>query len=347
MGMTLRTKRVVLGFTALILIVVFLLVVMYRVAGSLRERQRYEEERAALMPPPPNVHVVEARTHHQDRRYSAQLLPWMRARVPAEVTGRVVEIYVEAGTAVEAGAPLVRLDDRLARIAVESTEARHAEARRLLEEGERLVRTNAVSRTEYEARAAAVRLTEAALAEAREVLERHTVRAPFHGTVNDRQVDIGDAVRANDPVAEVVDLDKLRVVFFVSEQDLGAFEVGKPVALRVEARPGEGFEPTVDFVSRSADERTRLFKVEAVLENENAGLPGGLQGVVEATIDLFKDRPFVPVAAVRFAGRHALVLVQAEGAEEPGLVEIEVGPELNGYYPVLEGLAAGDRILVR
>jgi membrane fusion protein (multidrug efflux system) len=341
-----RTKRVILGFLALGLLVCFIILGSLRFAASTREQKLYEEERAAMKQPEPNVFTVETGTRPQIRRYAAQLKPWMEANVPAEVAGRVTNVMIEAGQSVKEDEPLVQLDDRLASIAVSRSKANYEEARRLLAESERLLKTRAISDSQYRAQNALVRIAEAEFAESAETLARHTIRAPFNGIVNARLVDIGDAINANQPVAEIVDLEKLRIELFVSENDLGAFPENKEIDLLLPSRPGRIFEPRVDFVSRSADPATRMFRVEALLPNTEDPLPGGLQGIVSTEVDRFKGLPMVPAMAVRFIGKNSMVWKQLpDGTAEQ--VAIVVGPELDGVYPVLDGLDAGDRIIIR
>jgi hypothetical protein len=67
---------------------------------------------------------------------------------------------------------------------------------------------------------------------------------------------------------------------------------------------------------------------------------------VTAAVRLYRDTLFIPTAAVRLEGARALVQRVREGAAaEP--VSIEIGPEIDGRFPVLAGLDAGDRLLVR
>ncbi len=337
-----RTKRLVLGFLAVGLVMAFVLVGVTRYVETRREQQRFETERADLKPPEPVSCVIEERALTRHRKFSADVNPWTSARVPAEMSGKIVETLVEAGQAVEKGDVLVRLDDKRARIAVDLSKARNTEAMRLLAEADRLQKSRVVSQTAYEAAATEARVSRAQLTDTEDLLARHSVKAPFTGIVNRRMVDVGDAVNLNQQVAEVVDITKLRVVFDVADTDLSAFKPGSSVSLRVPGVLSQALSPTIRFVSRSADPETRLFRVEAELENP--GIPGGLQGVVEADVETFPSGPVVPAAAVRFAGRDAMVLKDAEG---PVLTKIVVGPEIDGVFPVLEGLKAGDRVFIR
>lgn len=344
--MTRRNKRAILGFLAVGLMVGFILIAAGRFLAGVREKQRFEQERAELKPPDPESVVVANAAPVRIRDYSAEVVPWMEARVPAEVPGRVVEASVEAGWAVKAGDVLVRLDDRRARIALDLALARHEEAVRLFSEAERLQKSRVVSQTQYESVRSEVKVTKAQVEDARDNLDRHTVRSPFDGIVNERLVEVGDAVNANEAVATVVDLARLRVRFAVAEAEIGAFPPDRPLKLRVLSAPHEALEPRVAFVARSADPGTGLFRVEALLDNANGKLPGGLQGEVEAEVQVFPEGPVVPAAAVRFAGRDAFVL-KDDGGAEPVTTRIVVGPEVDGVFPVLEGVKAGDRLFVR
>jgi RND family efflux transporter MFP subunit len=340
-----RTKRAVLGFLALGLVVASVLAGASRYLEAQREKRRGEVERKELLPPPPVPVVIESMPLERLRNFTAVLMPWMTAGVPAEVAGRVVSVFVEAGACVSAGDVLLQIDPTRAQILKDAAALRVSETERLLKEAERLRDVRAISITAYETALSESRIAQSAFEEARDTVERHTVKAPFDGTVNARLVDVGDAVNVNEPVVELVDLAKLRVEFFVTESDLASFPVGESLPLRISSGAGGLLEPVVRFVSRSANPATRLFKVEAVLDNSTLHLPGGIQGRVSATVQEFAPGPVVPAVAVRFAGADAIV--QKDTPEGPSPIKIKVGPEIDGRFPVLEGLQPGDKVFVQ
>jgi membrane fusion protein (multidrug efflux system) len=345
MPYTRRTKRLILGFATLLLVLGFIIIGSMRWQDAQKAKKRYEEERSNLQVAPPNRHVVRKGESAQLRRYTAVLRPWIEAEVPAEVAGRVLEVLVEPGDQVEAGQVIARLEDQLARIAVDLAQARLDEQQRLLAEANRLVKSRAISETQFQSVAAEVRVATALLAEAKERLKRHTIRAPFAGVINARLVDVGDSINQYEPAAELLDLTRLRVEFFVSERDISAFPRGRQLALFLPYLPQEEFAPKVDFTSRAADPGTRLFRVEATLPNTDLRLPGGLQGIIEAEVARFTDAVLVPTMAVRFRGRQAEVLRETSSGRRE-TVPVEVGPEIEGFYPVLRGLEAGDVLLI-
>ena len=342
-----RSKRAILAFAGLLLFVAVLLAVTGRYFQVVQQTRRLEEEKATLKQGEEFFFTVERRTLERERRFPAAVDPWLVASVPAEVTGRVSEVKVEAGSLVRKGDPLVLLDDEIAASDYRRASAKLEELQRLLGEAEILGQSKVVSRTQVESVRAEARQADAEEDVTRARLEDHTIRAPFGGSVAERLVQIGEAVNVNQPVVRLVDTSRLRVVFYVNERDVASFPAGTTVRLRLPSAPGQVYVVPVVHVARASDEATRLFRVEGELANADLALRGGLSGEATATIALYTDQLFIPTACARLEGAGAYVLRVRQGEGGPESVRIQVGEEVDGFYPVLEGLAAGDRLLVR
>lgn len=342
-----RSKRAILALSGLLLVVVVLLSVVGRYFEVVEQRRRLEDEKASLKQREQFYFTVEPRTVERERRYTASVDPWLVSSIPAELAGRVSEVKVEPGSRVKAGDALVLLDQEIAESEYRRATARLQELERLLAEAEVLGKSSVVSRTQVEAVRAEVRVAGAEADAARARLERHVIRAPFDGSVVERLVQVGEAVNVNQPVVRMVDVSRLRVVFYVNERDVASFPEGKAIQVRLPAAPGKVFEAPVRHVAPASNENTRLFQIEAELPNADLALPGGLTGEATAVVGLYDRQLFVPTACVRLEGSGAYVLRVGAGESGPESVRIRVGEELDGFYPVLEGLSAGDRILVR
>lgn len=342
-----RSKRAILAFIGLVLIVTVLLAAVSRYFDSVEQTRRLQEEKALLKEREDFVFTVESRTVERERRFAAAVDPWLVADVPAEVGGRVSAVKVEPGSLVKAGDPLVLLDDEIAASDHRRAEAKLSEMQRLLNEAEVLGKNRVVSRTQVEAVRAETRQADAEEDATRARLDDHTIRAPFDGSVVERFVQVGEAVNVNQPVVRMVDTSRLRVVFYVNERDVVSFPAGTKVKLRLPAAPGKIYEVPVVHVARASDEQTRLFRVEGELPNMDLALRGGLTGEVTAKVGLYENQLFIPTACVRLEGAGATVLRVPPGEGGPESVHVRVGEELDGFYPVLEGLSPGDRLLVR
>jgi multidrug efflux system membrane fusion protein len=92
--------------------------------------------------------------------------------------------------------------------------------------------------------------------------------------VQDRAVEVGDYVRAGDPVATFVDNTRLIVTGSLAEQEAGFVKVGDTaVAVLVTGQEARG---RIRYLAPVADEATRTFTVELEIPNPRGVLPAGV-----------------------------------------------------------------------
>ena len=131
-----------------------------------------------------------------------------------------------------------------------------------------------VSEAQLQEAAALLETARAELARAELDIAQMTIRAPFDGALQDRMVEIGDYVKAGDPVATFVDERKLIISANVSEFD--AHHVAKGHAGFARLATGELVEGTIRYVAPVADEATRTFTVELEVDNAAGTYRGGM-----------------------------------------------------------------------
>lgn len=174
------------------------------------------------------------------------------------------------------------------------------------------------------------------------------VPAPSSGTITTRAVNPGEVIEANKELMRVTDLSTVWVVGQVYEKDLATVRVGSGANISSDAYPTRIFRGRVSYVDPKIEQATRTAQVRIELANPGQVLKigmyvnvafGGL-GVAERTA------PFVPRAAVQTIGNQQLVFVATDKPNEFVVRPVRLGPEGNGVYPVLEGLNAGERIVV-
>jgi multidrug efflux system membrane fusion protein len=200
--------------------------------------------------------------------------PARKVEIKAETSGRVTALGIARGEPATAGQPLVKLDlrDRAARLAqaragVNEQQAAFAAQQELKPQG--YVSDTQLAETRAKLEAAKAELTRAELD-----LDYMTVRAPFNGTVQERAVEVGDYVRAGDPVATYVDNTRLIVTGSIAEQDAGFVRIGnKATAVLVTGQEVQGL---IRYLAPVAEETTRTFTVELEIPNPGGKLPAGV-----------------------------------------------------------------------
>ena len=174
-----------------------------------------------------------------------------------------------------------------------------------------------------------------------------SIPAPSTGTVTTRSVNPGEVIEANKELMRVTDLSTVWVVAQVYEKDLAIVRVGSSANITSDSYAGRVFRGHVSYVDPKIDLATRTAQVRIELANPGGVLKIGMYvnvafgalGAAENTI------PVVSKAAVQNIGNRQFVFLPTANANEFALRAVRIGPESNGFYPVFEGLTAGDRVV--
>ena len=177
--------------------------------------------------------------------------------VASEVTARVTAVLAREGDTVQAGAPLVRLDDAVVR--VQMAQAPAAEQQVL------------------------------ALQQA-----KYTVGAPLTGTVLRRAIEPGEVAVTGAPLLTIADVQQLEMKVYVLQRDLATVRLGDPATVQAEALPGEAFPGTVTWVAGQAeftprnvqtakDRANLVFAVKVRVDRPDGRLKPGMSASVRFT----------------------------------------------------------------
>lgn len=302
--------------------------------------------------------VVERDTLRVTVRSVGSLAADQRVELAAETDGRVSEVAVQEGENVERGQLLLRLDrqklaseQRAAEATLERARQQAANLRRQAERNEGLLAEGAISEQAYEdlqTRAetaeAEARQAEANLSLARARLADATVRAPFAGRVGIRRVDLGQYVRAGDPLVSLVDNDPLDIEFSVPERFLGQLQTGQIASVRVASTPDTTYEGRVTFVSPEVDVANRTVTVKATIPNASGALRAGQFADVILVLEVRPDALVVPEEAiVPRGGTNVVFAVEADTARRRN---VQLGERSPGRVEIVAGLSAGDTVVV-
>jgi membrane fusion protein (multidrug efflux system) len=317
-------------------------------------------EDSVVKAPPVLVEPVEVRRVVDRIRATGQLVAKAKATIAAQVNGAVTSILVEEGDSIVAGQALLEIDPQRRKLELADAEARLAEAqanvieaRRELDRLRELKKSNAASQSRLDEAQTRFSLagSQAAGAEARaglarRALEDATVRAPFAGLVARRAVSVGEYVGVGLPLFELVALDPIEVEFTLAEVDSARVALGNTVELRVAPFPDEGFTAGVTVIAPTIDPSTRTLRVKAELPNPDGRLRPGLFAHVDLGVSERDDVVMVPEDALIQRAK-GVIVYRLEDGSRARVVPVRTGTRLGNLVEVSEGLAAGDRVVVR
>ncbi|MBE0414601.1 efflux RND transporter periplasmic adaptor subunit [Yoonia sp.] len=235
--------------------------------------------------------------------------------VAAETSGAVISEPLRKGAFVDAGDELCQLDPGTRQASLAEARARLAEAvsrepeaeagvieaaarireaevnlnaaRRLSQDGfaseTRLVSAEATmesaqaglqrANSAVASARAGIQSAEAAVATAEREIERLHIIAPFAGLLETDTAELGTLMQPGSPCATIIQLNPIKLVGFVPETEVSKVTVGAMAGARL--TNGLQVRGQVSFVSRSADDLTRTFRVEVTVPNADLGISDG------------------------------------------------------------------------
>ncbi len=314
---------------------------------------------------PAPVRVVQAVATDSARllRLTGTVTAERRARLSPRVSGLVSTVRVDAGDRVEKGDVLLDLDRVLAELAVRQAQAaldearaRLAEAKRLQAEAATLLRDEFIPESEVESRGATVKLNAAAVArldaearEARELVARHSVIAPFAGVIASKRTESGEWVETGTAVLELVGTEDLRLDVQVPQERFVDIEEDMAVEVRLDGWPDRPRVGRVAAIVPVNDPGARTFLVRVELGAAAAIFPG-MSGDASFAIRGQPNAMVVPRDALVRApdgGDRIWVVEARDGGTQAVPRKVSIGRALAETVEVVEGLALGDSVVVR
>ncbi len=201
-----------------------------------------------------------------------------QAVLAARTAGIVQELGVKQGGDIAADALVVRLEGAEIEAGVETAQAALEQATETLTVGQALYDKGSLPELELTSRRSAKAAAEAGLSQAMAAQDRLLLKAPFAGTVDTVDVELGEWVQAGAAIATILALDPIVVKAEVSERDVAFVAIGSKAKVRLV--DGVEMEGVVRHVSAQASTKTRTFGVEVALPNADHAIPAGMTAEV-------------------------------------------------------------------
>ena len=176
-----------------------------------------------------------------------------------------------------------------------------------------------------------------------------TITAPFEGIVTTRNLHPGALIGpasgpgGTQPILQIVDDKRLRLVVPVPEAQLGEIKLGQLVTFTVPAYPGQTFQAPIERISREVDEKSRTMPVELDVVNRAGPLAPGSFTTVSWPLERAYPTLFVPTSAVTNDQQHTFVIRVRSGNAE--WVTVQTGQTVAGDIEVFGDLNANDQIV--
>lgn len=349
-----RVRSLLIGVAALLVLVAIVFGPQLRhgsftsqpAAAQVQEKDAPTATPSAVRVRALTVHTQSRSLDNREIRASGTLEPRRQAPLAFAVGGVVTRLDGDEGSAVDAGAPLARLDRVPFESAVQQARARVDYLEKSLARSATLRAQKALSEEEFDAQEAELSGARAQLQMAEWNLDRSELRAPFDGHVVTRHLELGQVVAPGTPAFDFVELTTLEVDAALPATDLGGIDLDAAVVLISRDDPRIRAVGRVDHAPIRSDQRSGTIPVRVVVDNAERRLLPGMVVEVE-----FAPRTnveggseiVVPLSALRLDDDGASVW-RIEG-DRVQRIAVELGPVRGARVVVSEGLHDGDRIV--
>jgi membrane fusion protein, multidrug efflux system len=270
--------------------------------------------------------------------------------VRPEVAGRITQLNFTDGQRVKAGQVLVQFDDQLQQAQVQQSLAEVSIAQANQKRNQELVAQNFVSQRSLDESAANLQVAQAKLTLAKATAARLKIISPFDGVAGIRSVNVGDYLKDGADIVNIEDMDAIFVDFRLPERFQGKVKPGQTAQIELDAMPGRKFSAQIQSIDPLIDANGRSVGVRGCIDNRQAQLRPGMFARVNPVFGVRDNARVVPEEAILPQGGKQFVIRLNKSADgkmqTTQRVEVKVGLRTPGKVEVLDGLEAGDTVIV-
>jgi RND family efflux transporter MFP subunit len=309
---------------------------------------------------PVQVQVAQSVRIPDTTEYLSMLKSRQSSAINPQVEGQVTAIFVKSGDSVSKGTPLLQIDPMKQEATLSSQEAARAAqeatlrlAKVNLDRAQKLNAAGVISKQDLDNAQSAYDAAEAQLKALADQVEQqkvelhyYKVSAPADGIVGDIPVHVGDRVQVTTLLTTVDLPGALEAYIYVPADRAKDLKLGLPVRL-LDENGNTVSETHITFVSPQVETDTQTVLAKAAVENAKAKLRIAQQVRAQVTWGSH-DGVVIPVLSVLRINGQSFVFVAAN--EGKGTVArqklLKLGDTTGNDYAVLDGLKAGDHLIV-
>jgi membrane fusion protein (multidrug efflux system) len=270
---------------------------------------------------------------------------WQDVQVAADTAGRIEWIGPREGELVNKGDLLIKIDVSALKAALDHAEAQFQLADNLYQRRRRLYERKIIAKEEIDQSATQRKLAATDYEQIKVNYNHGFPRSPISGIINHLYVDAGEFIDTGKPIADIVNINRIKINVQVPELDIRFVLEGQKTPVKIDAFPERALNGVVGFVAFKADPATKTFLVRSLIENPFGDIRPGMIARVAFVRRVITDALLAPLFALVDKGGERLVFVEKDGVAQSRTVSIGV---IEGdRVQITSGLNPGDHLIVK
>ena len=302
--------------------------------------------------------VVEKKTVRPYITAVGTLKPFDEVVISPEVDGILKTVNIDEGKLVKKGDVLAEIKDtdfvldlQRAEAGLRQADAALANTKTEYQRKESLLKEELVTRQQFDDVATRMIIAKndqdkakSTLDLARQRLSKTRIICPVNGAVKEKKLTSGDFARASVPLATIIIIDTLKLVFSVGEKDVARIKNGQEVVFNIDAFKDKEFKGKVSTIYSGLDDRTRTLTIEALVPNSDSSLKAGFFAKVKVYTENEKNAVLIPTTAIVYDESKSKVFTLEGNTAREKL--IKSGDTFGDLIEIIDGLSGGEKLVV-
>jgi len=327
-----------------------MVVLIFVLMGSIREQSKIiaAGKAAAVSPEKPKINVITltlSPTTITDRiNLPGSIEPWTKLRLMSKLSGTMVAVLVKEGDHIKKGDILARIEATDYQIALDRSKAAYNLAKAEYKRDKTMYDKGVIATSALDTKKTRLQTAKADYENARLMLSRATVTSPMDGVIRSLNAKVGLQLSIGDPIAEILEIDRLKGVVGIPESDVSAVRTLDSVDITIQALNNKKVTAKKYFLSPSPENIARLYNLELEIDNSDGEILAGMfirADIIKKQMNSILKIPFYSVIS---RNNEQYVYIEENGIAQKRYVTLGIMEKW--MVQVTSGLQNGDKIII-
>ncbi len=270
--------------------------------------------------------------------------PWTRLQLMSKLGGTITKVLVKEGDSVKKGDILAQIEPKDYEIALTRAEAAYKLAKSEYERDKSIYDKGVIPASALDANRTNMQTAQADYENAKLLYSRTTVTSPMDGIIRRMDAKIGLQLSMGDPIAEILEIDRLKGVVGIPESDVPAVKKLNMVEITIQALNNKKIAAKVHFLSPSPGTIARLYNLELEIDNKEGEIFSGMFIRADIVKNTYQNSIAVPFYSVISRNDEQFVYIEENGIARKKFVQLGIMEKW--MVQITDGLNAGDKLIV-
>ena len=287
--------------------------------------------------------TVEVENAEAEFVYPGTFEPNKESKISADIQGKVNQVLVDLGSAVQKGQTLIQLDNSLLKLQLQTIEIQIEGLETDVKRYVVLVKADAIQGVQLEKAELGLKSAKVQKATLEEQISKTAIRAPFKGVVTAKLTEEGAFAAPGMPLLQITDISTLKFTVNVPENSLSKFDVGQTCSVSADVYPEFSLSGIINMVGSKAN-MGNSYPVQLTIKNTaDSKIKSGMFGKAYVQSGGKASQISIPASLLTGTAIQPQVYKVKDG--KAVLQNITISERIGSKVVVSDGLSKGDVIV--